>query len=1370
MVEIDVEERSADFLGAPFQMQMIIPCKSENSGSSTWFEFNPTDPNFSLVYFTPCTSYEWRIRANCGGTSSDYSSIENFSTTGCTDYCDAYGSDSDLSNGVDEWIESVNLVNVSHTSGNNWGYQDNFNLVAQAVQGDQLTAQLQPGFGPVGSHAVYWAIWIDFNQDDDFLDAGEQVYVSGSPSSSTVNASFMIPATAPTGVTRMRIAMKKGGPAAACGDFDFGEVEDYGIQINSGGSGGDYCTSGGSNTATDYIARIKMANLNSISGNENGGYSDFTNLIVNAVKGSSYNIIFTPNLPYGNNRWRYWRVWIDYNQDGDFEDANELAFESVNAFQLPLTGSIQIPLSVQSGQTRMRVSMKYVAPSNLIIQGPCDVFSHGEVEDYTIVLSDDASGYCQARGEFSDEIWIERVRLADINNFTVSNNGYAYFPNATTDLEAGTSYPVELTPGFVGTNIEVFWRVYIDFNQDEDFDDPGELVEQSPAPPVAHFNGSVAIPQNVPAGSTRMRVMMKFVNSNEIFYPTQCSDFLFGEVEDYLVTIVGGMDPPVANFSGTPTSGTAPLSVNFTDLSTGSPTSWNWNFGDGQTSTLQNPSVTYSAPGVYTVSLTVSNAGGNDTETKVDYIEVENVSDCDPPQDVQITQVGYSYCRADWTAVPGALQYQTRIRVVGAPSWTTGSMFTNNWRYWIGRTPNTTYELQVRLECATGWSIWSTSAVFTTLGAGDPYCYSYGSSTANYIDRVVFAGIDNESGQNFGYGHYTNLVGNVGTGFSYPITLTPEGSAADLYWRVWIDFNQDNDFEDAGEQVYQGQGDNATPLTGQIAIPLSAMTGTTRMRVAMGDTGYPEPCTIGGVLEVEDYALVISSGLQAPQADFVATQVCGQAPAQIQFTDASSNMPTSWSWNFGNGQTSTTANPTASFANPGVYTVSLTVSNAAGSSTETKVSYITISYITIVAPPQVSASPATTVCHGSPITLTASGSTTYDWIGTGLSSTTGSQVLVSPPNPGTYSYVVTGIVNGCSSAPSTIELNFTPAPTVSVSSSGNACLGDTVYLSATGALSYSWTGPGLLGTSGSSVAALPTANGLYSYEVIGTSNGCSSIPQTVTVSVSQSPVVQIMASSTEICSGDAISLTASGATTYSWTGSGLSSNVGSAVSALPTGTGVFTYSVIGSIGTCISPATQIEIEVLASPSVDISASSIDACVGESIELTASGADTYAWTGSGLSGSTGAAVLANPVGPGSYTYSVVGTSGVCSSPPQSITLQFNSIPTINAGVSPSSICLGQACTFSGTGAANLIWSGPGLNPTQGNPLSFTPVNTGVLTFTVVGQNSTCSSNPVEVVLEVLETPELEIEPSGNPICLGDTELTGMWGPTCILEWT
>ena len=96
--------------------------------------------------------------------------------------------------------------------------------------------------------------------------------------------------------------------------------------------------------------------------------------------------------------------------------------------------------------------------------------------------------------------------------------------------------------------------------------------------------------------------------------------------------------PPVANFTGTPLSGVQPLTVNFTDTSTGSPSSWAWDFTNaGSTdSTSQNPSYVYSNAGTYSVKLTATNAAGSDNEIKTNYITVtpsENLPQPDFPND-----------------------------------------------------------------------------------------------------------------------------------------------------------------------------------------------------------------------------------------------------------------------------------------------------------------------------------------------------------------------------------------------------------------------------------------------------------------------------------------------------------------------------------------------------------------------------------------------------------------------------------------------------------------------------------------------------------------------------------------------------------------
>jgi PKD repeat protein len=122
-------------------------------------------------------------------------------------------------------------------------------------------------------------------------------------------------------------------------------------------------------------------------------------------------------------------------------------------------------------------------------------------------------------------------------------------------------------------------------------------------------------------------------------------------------------EPPAADFSGSPTLGVAPLTVLFTDESTGGATSWSWTFGDGGTSTAQNPSYTYSGTGTYAVSLTVGNACGSDDTTKTAYITV--VDACPNPVYTIADATWPNHSDADldgyWTS--GSLRWNANVSV-----------------------------------------------------------------------------------------------------------------------------------------------------------------------------------------------------------------------------------------------------------------------------------------------------------------------------------------------------------------------------------------------------------------------------------------------------------------------------------------------------------------------------------------------------------------------------------------------------------------------------------------------------------------------------------------------------------------------------------
>ena len=115
------------------------------------------------------------------------------------------------------------------------------------------------------------------------------------------------------------------------------------------------------------------------------------------------------------------------------------------------------------------------------------------------------------------------------------------------------------------------------------------------------------------------------------------------EIKENYITVTTAPPAPVASFTGSPISGETPLTVNFTDESSGSITEWSWGFGDGGSSTQQNPSHTYGTAGIYTVGLTVTGPGGSDTITKADYINVTS------PAQIEVFSDSFE-SSADWTA------------------------------------------------------------------------------------------------------------------------------------------------------------------------------------------------------------------------------------------------------------------------------------------------------------------------------------------------------------------------------------------------------------------------------------------------------------------------------------------------------------------------------------------------------------------------------------------------------------------------------------------------------------------------------------------------------------------------------------------------
>ncbi|MCK4761635.1 MAG: PKD domain-containing protein [Candidatus Aminicenantes bacterium] len=426
-------------------------------------------------------------------------------------------------------------------------------------------------------------------------------------------------------------------------------------------------------------------------------------------------------------------------------------------------------------------------------------------------------------------------------------------------------------------------------------------------------------------------------------------------------------DPPVADFTGSPTSLMAGGSVDFSDTSTNSPTSWSWSFTGGtpSSSTAQDPTVTYNSAGSFTVELTATNAAGNDTETKVSYI----------------TAAAMQAPVANFTGSP------TTIYEGGTVNFTdTSTNSPTSWAWtFSGGSPSSstaqnpsvtystagTYTVSLTASNSTGSDGETKTDYITVQVQPISYCASQGNDYSyEWIAGVNVGDIANSSGA-AGYTDFTSITGSLTAGANAGVSLTPgfASSSYSEYWIIWIDYNADGDFTDSGEQVFSGNG--TSTVSGSFTVQAGA-SGITRMRVSMKYNAAPTSCETFTYGEVEDYTVNITGAVpQPPVAGFTASSTTINEGQSVTFTDTSTENPTSWSWTFEGGTpaTSTAQNPTVTYNTAGAYNVTLTAANAYGSDDEVKVDYITVN---VVSADEI----ADAVDNGS-LTFTKSGSA--DW-------------------------------------------------------------------------------------------------------------------------------------------------------------------------------------------------------------------------------------------------------------------------------------------------------------------------------------------------------------------------------------------------------
>jgi hypothetical protein len=265
-----------------------------------------------------------------------------------------------------------------------------------------------------------------------------------------------------------------------------------------------------------------------------------------------------------------------------------------------------------------------------------------------------------------------------------------------------------------------------------------------------------------------------------------------------------------------------------------------------------------------------------------------------------------------------------------------------------------------------------------------------------------------------------------------------------------------------------------------------------------------------------------------------------------------------------------------------------------------------------------------------------------------------------------------------------------------------------------------------------------TASGVYT-DHFTNARGCDSTV-TTTLTVNPLPTVGTMTTASAVCAGSPVTLSGTGATSYSWSG-GVTDNV----AFTPTLTD--SYTVTGTDGNGCSNTAVISVTVNALPSVSAASTASAVCSGGQVTLTGSGATNYTWTGNVTDN-----VAFTPAS--TDTYTVTGTDGNGCSNTASVMVTVNALPSVSANTTAAAVCTGDSVTLTGSGATSYVWTG---NVTDS--VAFSPATTD--TYTVTGTDGNGCSNSDEVTVTVNALPVVTVALTMDTLCqsVGTITLAG-----------
>ncbi len=597
------------------------------------------------------------------------------------------------------------------------------------------------------------------------------------------------------------------------------------------------CFSRGIEPWQEWISRVQFNTIdNSSSKTRYGfgiyiadGYSYFKDIKTTVRRGQTYPLSISPALSwYGRNSNLHYRAWIDFNGNGVFDDAGETILQQNSGNNTALQ-NVTIPNNARLGTFTMRVSMKGGSYPT-----PCETFQLGEVEDYTVEITDGipTSGR-------------DTLRVLGVSGANTVRQGGQITLNITIK-NTGTATSSPTIPLSIYQNQQPF-----------SFQGPQStcytlVSNKQPINRAIQPNETVTLP-------ITLTINTDFTNKNPLTYPPVTFDgtqITIGERGlGYCIPLhnMPNVDTLFYFYNITPQLDVADLSIDMT-----------------------TSDATYGADGRYSYQLNITNRGS---------VKAKNV----------VSQVSQS--------VPAT--FQTPLVIPQRGTTTTSSFLGDFYTLWqIG-------DLAVG-ESVTALVQFSDPSLSSITAPIEKRAYVYSNqildaNVANDRDTLTFTfrpvplvycaakgtfpweqwiehvSVANATGSTLfpatfknGYGNFTTATAaTIQRAQAALITIDPKSSwgadprNANMYWRAWIDLNNDNDFDDVGEMVISRQVviylgtflDNEQAFI----VPATATLGRTRLRIAMKVGGYPTPCETFERGEVEDYSVNIVNPASSSQ-------------------------------------------------------------------------------------------------------------------------------------------------------------------------------------------------------------------------------------------------------------------------------------------------------------------------------------------------------------------------------------------------------------------------------------------------------------------------------------------------------------------------